>query len=268
MRALQSRFDWYEATIDDDTDSRTAPSLALVLGAHLVRGKGRNGYAECWQLVRDDVQLCEVYGRSARLGEVHISVTSESCDEVVPVLRRMFPKHRVSRADTAVDVQADFESLDLQVLAFAAERGLSHSLITNSEGGATRYVGSPRSETYLRVYKKSEQLRALHPEIASTVPDGVVRFELVARPGKRAVKETLSTMTPDDVWGLSQWSHDFAAFVVGFEAERTATHFRRPSNYRRALHFVGIQYGPLMRDRVAEIGREATLLELAGALGL
>ncbi|HMH59317.1 MAG TPA: hypothetical protein VK537_09065 [Galbitalea sp.] len=265
---MQSRFDWYEATVDNDTDSRTAPSLALVLGAHLVRGKGRNGYAECWQLVRDDIQLCEVYGRSARLGEVHITVTSESCDEVVPVLRRMYPEHRVSRADAAVDVHADFETLDLQVLAFAVERGLSYAMMTGSDGGATRRIGSPRSETMLRVYKKTEQLRALHPEIADTIPDGVVRFELVARPGKRAVKESLSTMSADDVWGLSQWSTEFASFVVGFEAERTATHFRRPSNYRRALHFVGIQYGPLMRDRAAEIGREATLLELAGALGL
>jgi hypothetical protein len=268
MSGLLSRFDWYEATADSDFDGRTAPSLAIALSARLTRGRGRNGYAECWQLVRGDELLCEVYGRSARLGEVHLSVTSESCDEVVPVLRRMLPQHRVSRADSAVDVADDFDSIDVRVLAYAVDRGLSHSLITNSDGGATRYIGSPRSETRLRVYKKSEQLRALHPESATSVPDGIVRFELVVRPGKRAVKEQLAAMSPDDAWGLSKWSRDFAAFIVGLDAERTATHFRRPSNYRGALHWLGKQYGPLMRERAADVGVATAVRELTEALGL
>jgi hypothetical protein len=268
MTGLQSRFDWYEATADDDPDGRTAPSLALALGAQLGRGKARNGYAECWQLERGGELLAEVYGRSARLGEVHISVTSESCDEVVPVLRRMWPGHRVSRADSAVDLAADFEALATLTKTFADDRGLTSMSIRNSEGGATLYVGSPRSEVQLRLYKKSEQLKQLHPEKADEIQDGIVRFELVTRPGKRVVKEAVANMHPDDVWGLAKWSRELARLVLAIDAPRVATHFRRPANYTRSLHFLGVQYGGIMRARAAAVGTAQAVRELTEALGL
>lgn len=263
-----ARWDWYEATLDGLDDERVAPALALALNATVVRGKGRNGYAQCWVVERADVVLAQVYGRSARLGEVHITVTSESCDEVVPLLRRRFPAHRVSRADSAVDFGADFDTLDVQVLAFATERGLSHRLITNSDGGATRYVGSPSSEVQMRLYKKSEQLRALHPEAADTVPDGIVRFELQARPGKRHVKELVGTMAPDDLWGLAKWSAELALLVLEIDAERVPTHFRRPTDWSRALHFLGVQYGPIVQRRADLVGFDQARSELLAALGV
>ena len=136
---VSSRFDWYEATFDlPGEDDRVACAIALAVGGHLVRGRGRNGYAVCWHVERADEVLAQVYGRSARLGEVHVTITSESCDEVVPVLRRLYREHRVSRADSAVDFAADFAELDELVLGFVTERGLSHRMVTNREGGVTR----------------------------------------------------------------------------------------------------------------------------------
>lgn len=255
--------------MDGLDDERVAPTLAAVLpGATLSRGKGRNGYAACWAVERDGDTLAHVYGRSARLGEVHVSTTSESCDEVVPVLRRLYPEHRVSRADSAVDYSADFDALDVQVLAFAEDRGLSHRLITNSDGGATRYLGSPSSEVRMRLYKKTEQLRALHPEAAQTVPDGIVRFEVQVRPGKREMKAVLGRVGPDDAWGFAQWSGDLADAVLSIDAERVATHFRRPSDWTRSLHFLTTQYGPVVQRRAAEVGVTQARLELLEALGV
>jgi hypothetical protein len=268
MTGLRSRFDWYECTADGDPDGRTAASLAVVLRAQLVRGRGQLGYAECWQLVRVDEVVCEVFGRSARLGEVHVRVSSDSCDEVVPLLRRMLPAHRVSRADSAVDFRADFEQLRSRALSFATGRGLVYSEITNSAGGATFTIGSLKSEVFMRLYKKTEQLRALHPERWSEIPEGIVRFELVARPGKRAVKDLVSAMHSDDLWGLSAWSKELATELLQLDAERTATHFRRPTNYARTLHFVGKQFGPMMRQRASEVGAALALRELTEALGL
>lgn len=266
--SIGARFDWYEATFDDADDDRVAPALALSLGGEVSRGKGRNGYATCSVVERAGTVLAQVYGRSARSGEVHVTTTSESCDEVVPVLRRLWPDHRVSRADSAVDFAADFDALDVIVLAFARDHGLSHRLITNSEGGATRYLGSPSSEVQVRVYKKSEQLLALHPESAADIVPGIVRFELVARPGKRDVKESAGTMHPDALWGLSKWSKELALVVLNLDAERVSTHFRRPTDWGRAMHYLGIQYGPMVERRAELVGIDRAREELLAALGL
>lgn len=268
MTSKGSRFDWYEITIDGVDDGRVPSGLALALGARTARGKGRNGYATCIIIERKDDALAHVYGGSARDGEVHVVVSSESCDEVVPLLRRMWPEHRVSRFDSSVDFKADFDALDARALAFATERGISHRLITDSDGGATRYLGAPSSELRVRLYRKSEQLRALHPERAHEVPDGIVRFELQARPSKRDAKIQASGMSADDAWGLGRWTKDFAADFLEIDAPRTATHVRRPSDWARSLHWMKTQYGPLVQRRASEVGRDVAVAELLEALGL
>ncbi|MDQ2647872.1 MAG: hypothetical protein M3020_29010 [Myxococcota bacterium] len=268
IRALETRFDWYEVTFDGADDGRERTALALALGAEVTRGKPRNGYAECWVFERDGGVLAQLYGRSARLGELHVVTSSEACDEVVPIIRQLWPEHRVSRADSAVDYAADFDALDRIAVGFAVDRGISYRLVSDSNGGATRYLGAPTSELRVRVYKKSEQLRALHPEAAATVPDGIVRVELQARPGKRAVKERASLMGPDDLWGLAAWSQLFALETLGFDAPRVPTHFRRPSDWDRALHYLGQQYGPGIERRVLELGADRVRAEVLEALGL
>lgn len=265
---LGCRFDWYESTHDDSDEGLMASQLAAALGGRVVEGKGRNGYAVSYAIVRSDDELVRVFGRSARFGECHLVTTSESCDEVVPLIRRLWPNHRVSRADVSVDFAADFEQLDARSVAFVEARGVSHRLMTNSDGGATRYLGAKSSENAVRVYKKSEQLRAQHPDRASTIPDGIVRVELVNRPGKRGVKERAAHMEPDDFWGFGQWTKAFAAELLGLDAERVPTHFRRPSDYARALHFLGQQYGPMLQRRAADVGIEQLIGELMAAAGL
>lgn len=269
MRVHGARFDWYEATFDTVDDDRVAPSLAVALGGSLARSKGRNGYGTGWQIT-DGLggTLATVYGHSARLGEVHVSTSSDACDLVVPSLRTMYPAHRVSRCDSSVDWKADFDELDEAVVDFALDRGLSHRIVRDSDGGATRYVGSPRSEVMVRLYKKTEQLRAAHPESNQQVPDGIVRLELQARPGKRAVKERVSEMDAEAVWGLSAWSADLGARTIGIDAERVPTHFRRPSEWSRLLHFLGAQYGPAVERRSTEVGEEQTTREVLEALRL
>lgn len=294
---LRTRHDWYEGTFDGFDDGRERTELALALGAELTRGKARNGYAECWNFDRDGEQLAQLYGRSARAGELHFVVTGESCDEVVPIVRHLWPEHRLSRADSSVDFStgvrgtegagADaeakprtapgppppaaalgFDELDRIAVAFAEEHGVSYRLVTDSAGGATRYLGAPTSEMRVRVYKKSEQLRALHPAAAASVPDGIVRVELQVRPGKRAAKEAAARMTPDELWGLGQWTATFAERLLGFDAPRVATHFRRPSDWQRVLHTFERQWAPSVARRVQQVGVERTRSELLAALGV
>lgn len=265
---LGCRFDWYEITADDLDDGRVAPALALALKGTITRGKGRNGYAVCEVIERSDKVLAQVYGHSARHGEVHITTSGEACDEVVPILRRLYPAHRVSRADASVDFSSEFSELDERAVAFAKDRGISFRLVQDSDGGSTRYLGSATSETRVRVYKKTEQLRALHPDIAATIPDGIVRAELVVRPGKRDIKELVSTMEPDELWGLGRWTQMFANEMLGIDAERVPTHFRRPSDWARALYYLGKQYRPMVERRAEAVGQEQAHRELMDALGL
>lgn len=265
---LGCRWDWYEVTIDAVDDGRVPRALALALGARISKGKGRNGYAVCDVVERGDSVLALVYGHSARAGEVHVTVSGESCDEVVPLVRRLYPDHRVSRADSSVDFEADFDSLDSLAVQFAQSRSLSYRIVRDSDGGATRYLGAPSSEIRLRVYRKTEQLRALHPDIASTIPDGIVRAELQARPGKRAVKERVSQMSADDLWGLGQWSQLFALNILGFDAPRVPTHYRRPSDWSRAMFYLDRQYGPMIAQRIQDVGFEETRAQVLKALGL
>lgn len=265
---LDSRFDWYQATADGLDDGRVSGGIALALGADISPGTPRYGYSRCDVVREAEDVLAEVYGGSSREGEVHVQVTSSACDRVVPLLRRLWPDHRVSRADSALDFLAEFDAMDAIALQFARDRGLKFRLVTDSERGATRYLGSPSSEVMVRLYRKSEQLRKKYPERAHEVPDGVVRAEVQVRPSKREVKDAAGRLHPDDFWGFGEWSRDFAQAVLALDPVRTSTHFRRPTEWSRSVHYLGQQYGPGARRRAEEIGRDAALAEIAAALGL
>lgn len=266
MPPTGTRFDWYQATFDRLDDGRVPAGLALALGGSVVRGKARNGYAAAWDVLVGGDVLASVYGHSAREGEVHVQASGSGCDPVVPVLRRLWPTHRLSRVDSSLDFRADFSQLDLVAVDFAAQRSLRHRLVTDSEGGATRYIGAPSSEVRVRIYKKSEQLRQAFPEQADTVPDGVVRAEVQVRPGKRDVKAAAARLAPDDVWGMAQWTSDLAGSLLGFQPARLTTHYRRVSDHARILAVLGLQYGPAFGRRVDEVGRAIAVEEFVAAL--
>lgn len=262
------RFDWYEVTFDDADEGLVSSQLAATLGARLVQHKGRNGYAIAYAVVRGEDELCRVFGRSARFGEVHVEVTGESCDEVVPIIRERWPAHRVSRVDSSYDFLEDFSRLDWRAVRFAEERGVSYRLITDSAGGATRYLGSRTSEASVLVYKKSEELRAKYPARADKVPDGLVRIELCFRPSKRATKERAATMSPDELWGFSRWAKHFAAEFLNVSAASVPTHSRRPSEWSRLLATLERQYAPGVQRRVLEVGGAEVLEDLLRAFGI
>jgi len=257
-----ARFDWYEMTFDGEDDGRELMLLSAALGVRPIAARGRNGYAAAQAFDRAGVRLCVVYGSSARAGELHIEVQGGACDELVPVLRRLWPEHRVSRLDVAVDMFASFDTLDAACLAAVESSGVRHSLIVNSEGGATRYLGSPKSEVRVRVYKKSEQLIALRPHLAHEVVAGIVRAEVQVRPSKREVKARAATLSPAACWGFAQWSKTIAAAVLGFDAERTVTSVNASSDWRRIRHYMQRQYGPAVAKRALEVGTVAMAAEL------
>jgi hypothetical protein len=263
-----AREDWYQATIDGADHDQVARSIALGHRAELVPARALYGYGAALSVEAGDRVLATVFGRSSRDGEVHVQTSGDACDLVVPTIRRLWPAHRVSRVDSAIDFLGNFPELDARAVAFAEDRGLRYRLVTDSQGGATRYLGSPSSEVSVRVYKKSEQLLQLHPDQADEIPAGVVRAECQVRPGKRATKELAARSSAEDVWGFAEWSAHFAASILDLEPVREPTHFRRSSDWTRALHYLGRQYGPAAERRAEQIGRASAAAEVLRALGL
>lgn len=267
MTGVGARFDWYEATFEVLDPVGVAQTLADRVGGSVSTAKGRNGYALCAVVQADDHVLARVFYRSKRVMEVHVEVTGASCDDVVPVLREFWPDHRVSRADVAVDFEASFEELDAVVLAFAEDRNLKHRLFTNSDGGATRYLGARSSEVQMRVYKKSEELRAKYPHQADEIPEGIVRVEMIVKPNSKT-KGRVCAMEPDEFFGLSKWGKAFASQFLDIEAERVPTHFREVTDWTRLAAHLGMQYGPAIQRRAEEVGPAEVIEELAGIWGL
>lgn len=56
--------------------------------------------------------------------------------------------------------------------------------------------------------------------------------------------------------------------MLAIDAPRVSTHFRRPSDYSRALFYLGRQYGPLIQRRADQIGRQEAVNEVLEALQL
>lgn len=267
LDSLETRFDYYQCTIREARN--VAEHLGVIFGAEKRPAAGRWGYARGSELVSDETVSATVYTGSARADETHVVISGASCDRVVPVIRNLWPRHAVSRADSALDCFADFDRLDADVLRFARDHGIKYRLVTDSDGGATRYLGAPSSTAMLRVYKKSEQLRSkLTAPAAARVPDGVVRFELQVRPGKAAQKAATATMTADDLWGFTKWGKQFAESFLALDVERAEIAPVTPSTWSKALYWLQQQYGAQIRARAADVGTAALLAELQEAFEL
>lgn len=267
MSTSAARFDWYQATFEDLDEDRVVNALVLAFGGSVTLGRGKFGYSRVATVEVDERVLARVYTGCSRPGEVHVVVSGDACDQVVPLLRRLWPEHRVSRVDVAFDFLAEWEELDARALAFAKDRKLSYRLVTNSDGGATRYLGAPSSEVRVRVYKKSEELRAKHPAQAHEVPDGIVRAEIQVRPASR-IKAAVARMEPAEVWGLGSWAPAFAESFLDMTVTAVPTHFRQASDWSRALHWLGQQYAPSIARRIEQVGQDQAREEVLSVLGL
>lgn len=267
MVKIMPRFDWYSATLSDSHGAEVANKLARVTNAGISLGKGRFGYRRKYALEHDGETLVNVYSDSATPGEVHIEIMSVGCDKYVQEVRQLWPLHRVSRADSAEDFLGDFEELKKRCIAFAEERSIKHRLVQDSDGGATLYLGATSSEYMVRLYKKSEQLRAKFPQ-RSDIPDGVLRLELQARPSKSQKKERLATMEAGDLFGLSKWTSSLANEVLGQSVEYVKLDVAPASDWSNLLFHLSKQYSPSILRRLETHSPDEVYGEVLQALGL
>ena len=193
-------------------------------------------------------------------------------------LRSMREEHFVTRVDSAMDLTAEglFEHLHDLARALEAEFGLhlnyAGAALDNRERGTTIYLGSKKSQVFLRIYQKGLQIaemQEMHRDAITPELRNWVRSELVFRPQKKRIKAFGATVTPGGVWGVSTWSQRFAKDALSIDAERVNVNQRRESNHQRALRYMAHQYrshlDQLLRDCDGDYAEAmAVLVDLAG----
>jgi DNA relaxase NicK len=186
--------------------------------------------------------------------------------------------HKPTRIDSAVDLTRPGLFADLHKLAMRMERkyrlqlNYAGAAVENRERGTTIYLGSRKSQVFLRIYEKGLQQAEYLGLDPATIPEDMlnwVRSELVFRPDKPPTKAWASMAAPDALWGVSTWSQDFAKVVFSIEAERVQMHQRRESNHERALRAMATQYRNHIDQLLRECGGDyaeamAVLVDLAG----
>lgn len=266
--SLSARFDWYQATFADYLYQELLKAFEDSFEMKIEHCKGRTGYrrGEVWKSSGEDrlaTLLLGGYGDSE--GTFNLQVSSDLCDQVVPILRRF--EHRVSRVDSAIDFYGSWQEWKTVTVDFGKLFNVRRRVITDSKlGGGTVYLGSPSSQTQMRLYDKSAELKNKFPERAGEIPEGLIRAELQVRPAKD-VKKQASAWSPADCWAYaSKWSRKFANDVLKVETAEYETRHRQLSIYENALKALGKQYGGTFARRSLEVGEDQALEEIFLAL--
>nr|CRY96435.1 hypothetical protein [uncultured prokaryote] len=234
-----ARFDWYAATLPEQTKTAGIDVLAALGDARPELVRGQYGYPRGWKVQREGSTLLTVFeGDDLR---DHVVATGADAHEVAGAMKRRFPAHSVSRADVCLD-------FDAGPSFFAETRALAHELLagkvtltdyveTAPKGiAATLYVGSRASEVRARLYEKGKESPDTHP------PDRV-RLEVQVRPQKPDRKALASMVEPIGFWGFSRWSRELLEEVSGRTAPAAPVRSARVSDLDGALDAMAKQYG-------------------------
>jgi hypothetical protein len=230
-------------------------------------------------LLLDETGHRIVQVRSGGNPHPHVECKGSNAGVVAAALRKQF-HHRPSRIDSAIDLVAPdlFDQLLTLARNFKRRYGIRLDIagaeVEDLDRGTTIYLGSRQSQCFVRIYQKGLQLAELQGLSGDDIPDelrNLVRIELEFKPQKDKAKKIASVASATEVWGLSQWTADFAKEALSIEAERVNVSDRRESDHQRALRFMAQQYRSHLHQLLIDCKGDyeaamATLVELADLL--
>lgn len=271
--AISPRFDWYSATITEQPHA-VIEGLRQAMNIDAVRDcRARLGYRQGFEFWRDGNRIATMFCGGDN-GMPHAFATGADAPEFAEVVRRLWPVHRVSRMDSALDFvgEGSWDRITALAMEFADEYGVKCSVAGDwlrGEGGRTLYLGSRKSQFFLRIYEKGKQLRGelieategadgssrragdaeAAPSSAGTNADSGlaeidptwVRVECEVKP-VREMREAAAMIPPRGAWGMSAWGGDFARELLGIDVERVRVSMYRPRDDERAIRAVITQY--------------------------
>ena len=260
------RFDAYSATFVDTDAHQMAEDVQAVIegsspGLHTIWevSGAKHGYAHAVGLMEDTDQKKRTcfailrYGGNG--GTCNVEVKGEPSPAWAEWCRQPGRAHKVSRAHVCIDLSAPglFEAGDLALTTISEEHRLKTRLAGDwkrGEAGRTLYLGSSKSAVQLRWYEKGKQLIG---EGMSGADPNHCRLEIDVK-GRKQLRTLLSTLSPDDVWGLTEWTTAALRAVSGIDAERVALKVYRRPDHERAMAWMLRQYGPHLLEEVRRRG--------------
>ena len=207
-----SKFDWYQGTVLVNREALLdylQPSCLLT-----PTGKGCNGYSMLYEGIACDGTEFTVMAGGNNGAAPNVCGSGGNAPAVAALLRGLPWPHRVTRADSAVDLEGDgvWQMVTTHLIEFANGTGIRKQTAgdwTTSEDdphGRTLYLGSRKSRAFIRAYEKGKQL--------GDPNSNWVRVELVVRPDKEQ-RDKAATISPDDLWGFTGWPRQLASWVLG-----------------------------------------------------
>lgn len=253
------RFDWYQATINDHPQHVLHGLQEAFNGSQIEPCKPLNGYLHGHQLVRADGVVARVMSGGGN-GHPNAWASGEHTETFQQCVRRQWGsgRHYVTRFDAAEDFEQPgaFDRLQLAALSIADRLRLK----VNHAGdwhravdGRTIYIGSKKSDVFVRLYEKGKQLRAVVSKGAEDISADWVRLEAQVRPQKDA-RLVAASCTPEEAWGFSSWTRTLCAEVLAMDVPRVNMHVWRESDDDRAFNFMVMQYGAMLRRLKGDLG--------------
>lgn len=261
------RWDWYQATVKDHGMAINPNQLVDLLGKELHASgqkvdRGLHGYESQTVLMSAEGDALARVLHGGRNRWPNAWGSGEHATRFADVMRMQFPdRHLVTRADVAHDVQAPdaFDQLLKKCLEVADDRHLNVSHAGDwhrAEKGRTLYIGSRKSEQFIRLYEKGLEQRgkAPTPEAAEAIPDDWTRLELVAKPQKAHRRALLAAMEPADVFGVAIWTRQLADAVLALDVPRIERASWTRADDAVALDWMIRQYGSVLLRQVEMFG--------------
>jgi len=182
-------------------------------------------------------------------------------------IRRVYPAHRVARADVAIDTieEGGFDRIVGLIDPIARKAGVKVTMVGDPAEtrttGRTMYFGAWSSDVRLYVYEKDKEQEAkglpFHP--------GHLRVELRTKPRKDR-KSLAATLDEDGLWGLSAWTKEVLETLDGTVVPFLPDQSKRKSTVERAFEHMLDQYGGTMKAFCEEYSREIMFGRIAACL--
>lgn len=258
MAELLHQFDWYQATVPAMPEALIAGLLAnLPEGTMRADGKGFNSFARRADLSHYSGEVYATVMHGGVNPHPNVKSTSDHAPALAGVLRSLWPAHRVSRLDVAVDGRGDGlfdECVALMSAVGRAHRMKGEKIIPDDlDDGSTYYLGSRTSSLRVRCYEKGKQLfKETGDPVWRNFFDWT-RVELQVRPEK-SFKSVAATLEPQAFWGCAQWTRDLASGILSLQPEAVTMKPTRIADHERAMRALTAQYGPTILRQVERLG--------------
>lgn len=174
-------------------------------------------------------------------------------------VRTVYPSHRVSRIDVAVDFNevGGFDRVRSLLDPIARQRNVDLLFMGDpdpaTKTGRTMYYGSPTSDVRICLYEKGLREARRGSETAA---EGWTRLELRVRPRKER-KSLAARSTASELWGFSKWSSEVADKVLHRIVPFTPDPSIRRSASDNAIDHMMRQYGARIAQYISQHGRPA-----------